>query len=85
MELGIQKIKNMTKKSKKKNSTNDASIARWLIVAFGGFVGGLYPPVMEYREYGEVSAFKMLIPVFTMALGLGTAAVARLVSQQRQD
>jgi len=71
----------MTKNSKKK-SKNDASIVRWLIVAFGGFVGGLFLPVMEYREYGQVSAFKMLFPFITMALGLGTSVLARLVFRQ---
>ena len=74
----------MTKKSKK-NRTNDASFGRWLMVAFGGFVGDLFLPVREYREYGQVSAFDMLMPLMTMALGLGTAAVARFISRQGHD
>ena len=74
----------MTKKSKK-NRTNDVSFGRWLMVALAGFVGGLFLPVREYREYGEVSTTHMLLPVLTMALGLGTTFLARLIARLGQD
>lgn len=74
----------MTRTSNK-NKKQGTPVSRWLIVALGGFVGGLFLPVFEYQEYGTVSTFKMLLPVITMTLALGTAAIARLVLQQGKD
>jgi len=59
------------------------SLSRWMIVGLIGFTTGVSPAVSEYDEYGEVSTFKMLLPLITMGVVLLTAAFARLFSRHR--
>lgn|GEM_PF-3705292 len=63
---------------KRKPNKRASAVFWWLMIALAGFVPGLFLPLWQYREYGEVSTFNLLLPVTTMALGLLTVALAPL-------